>query len=597
MQLPNRIWQVSQELAATARGDSPADLVVTNARLVNVVTGEIIKGIDVAVRCGRIALVGQAQHTIGRHTRVIDAAGAYVTPGFMDGHIHVESSMVTLTEYSKAVMVHGTTAIFMDPHEIANVLGMNGVKLMIAESQQVPLRVFTALPSCVPAAPGLEDNGASLSAADIAEAVQLEDIAALGEMMNFPAVALGESSAHEIIAAVQQNNKIVTGHFSLTGEAPWLNAYIAAGIRCDHESVRREDVLNKMRLGMYAQLREGSAWHDLEETIKCITESKIDTRYAVLISDDTHPHTLIEDGHMDHIVRRAIEEGLDPVTAIQLVTINCAQCYQCDQDLGIVAPGRVADLLLLDNLARVAVEQVIIGGEIVAQNGRLMIPLNPYQYPEQAMKTVNIARPLKPQDFRIESQSASGRTRVRVIQVEENKTSTRQVIKSLAVRKGVIEPDQVQDVAKAAVIERHHATGTIGLGFVTGFGLKEGAVASTVAHDSHNLLVVGTNDSDMALAANQLARAGGGMIAVRDGEVLAIVPLPLAGLMSLEPVEVVDKQIRKLMQAWRALGCELQSPFMTMALLALPVLPELRLTNRGLIDTLRFEFVDVEITR
>jgi adenine deaminase len=586
--------EVTERLVAVAQGREPADTVIKNARLVNVNTGEITSGVDVAITHGRIALVGNALHTIGEKTQIIDAAGCYIAPGFMDGHMHVESSMLSVREYARAVIPHGTTAIFMDPHEMANVLGMDGVRLMIEDGRNVPLRVYTAMPSCVPAAPGFEDTGSELGPKEIEEAMTWKEVVGLGEMMNFPGVINGNSETHKELQATLNANKIITGHYSLPETGAGLNAYVAAGVSCCHESVRMEDALAKMRLGMYAQLREGSAWHDLKETVRSITENRIDTRYATLISDDTHPETLISLGHLDHIVRRAIEEGVNPITAIQMVTINVAQCFEMSKDFGSISPGRWADILVISDLTNVKIEKVIINGELVADNGKLTIEISGSSYPEYAKKTVHLARKLEAEDFVVPAASQN-QAKVRVIEIIEAKVGTYHRRYMLPVGAGKVQADLSQDVIKAAVIERHKATGTIGKGFVKGFHLKEGAVASTVSHDAHNLLIVGTNDSDMALAGNTLAEVGGGLVAVKNGQVIALLPLPIAGLMCEEPAEIVAGKVASLEKAWRELGCDLVSPFMTTSLLALAVLPELRLTNRGLVDTVNFKFLDLLI--
>lgn len=590
------LWEVTEELVAVATGRKPAELVIRKGKLVNVNTGEIINDTDVAITHGRIALVGDASHTIGKNTKIIDAKGYYITPGFMDGHIHVESSMVSVREYAKSVIPCGTTTIYMDPHEIANVLGMNGVNLMIEDGKNVPLRVYTAMPSCVPAAPGFEDNGATLGPKEIKEAMALNGVAGLGEMMNFPGVMSGDSNIHKELQATLISNKTITGHYSMPETGSGLNAYVASGIRCCHESVRSEDALAKMRLGMYAQLREGSAWHDVHETIKSITENNIDTRFATLVSDDTHPDTLISKGHLNHIVKRAIEEGVNPITAIQMVTINVADCFNMNRDLGSISPGKLADILLISNLTKVTVEKVLINGELVANNGKMLTQISKASYPDFAKKSVHLPKKLESNDFIINAPKKNmDKALVRVMEIIEAKVGTYTKECEIPIENDIAQINLEEDIIKAAVIERHKGTGTIGKGFVKGFHLKKGAVASTVAHDSHNLLIVGTNDEDMALAGNTLAKVGGGMVAVQNGEILALLPLPIAGLMSDKPIEEVAKLVHELDSAWKKLGCNLVSPFMTMALLALAVLPELRLTNRGLVDTVNFKFVDLFI--
>lgn len=591
------LHEVGRELVATATGREPADVVIRGARLVNVHTAEIQDGIDVAVRSGRVALVGDASRCVGDSTRIIEAQGLYLVPGFLDGHVHVESSMVTVGQFARAVLPCGTTAIFMDPHEIANVLGVEGVRLMLEEGRGLPLKVFATMPSCVPAAPGFEDAGAAIGADDIREAMAWDGVAGLGEMMNFPGVLAGDELVHREIEETLKAGKIVTGHYSIPDTGPDLSAYVAAGISSDHESTRPEDALAKLRLGMYAKLREGSAWRDIKATMKSYTERGIDPRHIVLVTDDVHPDTLITLGHVNHVVKRAIEEGVPPVRAIQMATINAAECFRMSHDLGSIAPGRTADILFIRDLADPRPETVIADGEIVAEGGRLIVDIPPFRYPESVTRSVHLARRVEPGDFRLTASGAArrGAVRARVIEVIEGSAVTRHVDVHLPVDSGdgEVRASSEHDVAKVAVIERHMASGSMAVGFVRGFGLAGGAVASTVAHDSHNLLVVGMDDHDMAVAANALADVGGGMIVVRGGEVLALLPLPIAGLVSDEPVEKVQARVEELARAWRALGCTMASPFMTMALLALPVIPELRITNRGIVDTLEFRFVDL----
>ncbi|MGB4268015.1 MAG: adenine deaminase [Spirochaetota bacterium] len=582
---------ITMELSDVAMGRRKADMVIQNGTLINVNTKELQEHCDVAIYKGRIALVGDASHCIGEQTTIVNATGLYIAPGFMDGHIHVESSMLTVSQYSNAVVPHGTTAIFMDPHEIANVLGLKGVKLMIDEAKEVPLRVFATVPSCVPAAPGLEDAGAVIGPDEIAQAMKWDGIVGLGELMNFPGVFNSVPQVHKEIEVTLKAGKPVTGHFAMPDTGKMLNAYVASGIRSCHESVRAEEALAKMRLGMYAKIREGSAWHDLKEVIKVITQHKVQSRFAILVSDDTHPDTLIRLGHLDYIVKRAIEEGVDPITAIEMVTINTAECFMLSKDFGSVSPSKVADIVLLSDLYTVKVKSVIIGGKLVAQDGKMEVPQQKVTYPEWSKNTVNVGKKLQRDDFIVRSDKQ--KVSVRVIQIHEAKVITTQIIETLQVIDGNIAPDPKNDIAKAALIERHKATGTKGIGFVKGFGFIKGAVASTVAHDSHNLLIVGTNEDDMAFAGNELIKAGGGMIAVANGKVLALVELPVAGLLSDEPVDVVQKKVENLEKAWKDLGCALVSPFMTMALLGLPVIPELRLSNRGLVDAINFTFVDV----
>ncbi|MEG0070312.1 MAG: adenine deaminase [Raoultibacter sp.] len=588
----------TRELAAVAQGRLSADVVIRNARLVNVCTAEIQDDISVAITCGRIAYVGSdASHCTGESTRVIDAEGCYIAPGFLDGHIHVESSMLSASQYARAVVVHGTVGICWDPHEVCNVLGLAGVKLMLEDVQRTPLKAMITTPSCVPAVPGFEDTGSAVFAADVAETMGWDSVVGLGEMMNFPGILAGEENAHGEVAAVLAAGKIVTGHYSIPETDAGLNAYIASGIRCCHESTRREDALAKMRLGMYAQFREGSAWHDLAELSTILTDSALahlDSRFACLVSDDTHPNTLVSYGHLDHIVRRAIEEGIDPVTAIQMVTINTAQCFQLDHELGSITPGRCADIVFLSDLERCQVTRVLIDGEVVAEEGRALFDPEPFCYPAWVTHSMHIKQRITPETFAISApEEAQGSVKTRVIEVIPERVGTFEAFADLPVVGGKVASDLSQDVLKAFVFERHHETGSFAYGFVKGFGITKGAMASTVAHDAHNLLVLGTNDEDMALAANTLIESGGGSVVVCEGRVIGHVPLPVAGLMNNGTVEEVAALVEAEEEAWKQIGCAMPSPFMTMALIPLACLPELRLTNRGLIDCRTFAFVDL----
>ncbi len=588
------LWECSQTLVKVATGAEKAQLVIQNAKLINVCTHEILENVDVAVSEGRIAMVGDCKHCIGEKTQVIGASGKYLAPAFMDGHIHVESSMLTVGEYAKAVVAHGTSGIFMDPHEICNVLGLDGVKYMLEDAKRTPLKAMLTTPSCVPAVPGFEDTGASIGPKEVAQTMAWDECVGLGEMMNFPGVLGADERTHAIVGETLKAGKIPTGHYSLPETGTGLNGYIASGVRCCHESTREIDALEKMRLGMYAMLREGSAWHDLKEVSKAITNHEIDSRFACLISDDTHPNTLQSQGHLDYIVKRAIEEGVDPITAIQMVTINVAQCFQLDHDMGSITPSKCADMVLIDDLQTCKVNEVFIDGELVAKSGKILKEFTPYSYPEKAKKSVHLSM-IKTSDFSIDAKGKKDNALVHVIEVIPARVGTYDRHLQVPVQDGFLQAKPEDDILKVAVFERHHETGTIGRGFVKGFGIKNGALAQTVAHDAHNLLVVGSNDEDMAIAANALIECGGGLVPVQNGKILGKVPLPIAGLMSDEPLELMSEKVEKLEKAWADMGCALPSPFMTMALIPLACLPETRLTNRGLVDCRTFRFEDLII--
>ncbi len=586
---------VTEDLSAAAMGLIAADCVLKNGKIINVHTGEIESGKDIAVKHGRVVLVGDAAHTVGNETEIVDAEGYYLSPGFLDGHVHIESSMVTVTQFSRAVVPRGTTTVFMDPHEIANVLGMRGVQLMIDEGDPLPLKVLATMPSCVPSAPGFEDAGAVFGPDEIARGMEMEEIVGLGEMMNFPGVIHGDKNVHQELAATLLRGKVITGHYSIPDIEIGLQAYAAAGIASCHEGTSKEDALARMRLGMYAKMREGSAWHDVKANVKAITEENVDTRYGVLVSDDVHPHTLLEVGHLDHVVRRAIQEGVNPITAIQMVTLNPAQCFQVDRFMGSIAPGRYADILFIEDLAQVDVKKVMVDGRLVAEDGKLTAELPSFEYPETAVSSVRLPEKLTPSKFSLSAGDLEdgAPAKVHVMEIMEAQVGTKHQVYEIPVIEGELRAYPEKDILKVASLERHSGSGSFGLGFVSGFGIKAGAVASTVAHDSHNLLIMGANEGDMAAAGNELAKQGGGMIAVKDGEILAQLHLEIAGLMSNRPVEAVRDEVDALTRAWQQLGCDIVSPFMTMALLSLPVLPELRIANRGLVDTLNFQIIDV----
>jgi adenine deaminase len=578
---------VTRTLSDVCMGRAPADLLITNGRLVNVHTREVHDGADVAVKQGRIAMFGDAQHTRGPDTEVLDADGAYLVPGLIDTHLHVESAMVTVARFAEAVLPHGTTTVLIDNHEIANVLGLDGIRWMLEEGRALPLKVLLAVPSCVPALPGFEDAGAVLGPDDIREALTWDGVAALGEMMNMPGVIESDPATHEMIGAVLDAGLPVTGHWSLHGwDDNRLHAYAAAGVDCDHETVHGSDALAKLRAGMWVQFREGSAWHDVAECVRALTEHGLDSRHALLVTDDMHPGTLAETGHLNHAVRTAIAAGLDPLLAIQLATVNAAEYIGRRHDLGSIAPGRCADILFVDDLRE-------LRPHLVLADGRRPPEAMPSLEPPAAFRhTVHLQHPLATEHLRIAAPGANGTARVRAIGMVPGELATESRVVEAPVDDGAVPAAPALDLAKAVSIERHGGPGTIGLGFVQGLGLKRGAVATTVAHDNHNLLVVGTNDADMLVAAERLVEAGGGMIAVDCGEVLALVELPIAGLLSDRPVTDVAEQVRALDAAYTTLGTTIEYPFMMVSFLSLGVIPALRLTNRGLVDGREFRLVE-----
>jgi adenine deaminase len=588
-------WEeVAADLVHVAMGRSAADLVITNGRWVNVHSGEVIPQTDLAIKSGRFAYCGSdATHCIGDETRLIDAGGRYMVPGLCDAHMHVESGMVTVTEFARAVIPHGTTSMFIDPHEIGNVLGLEGVRLMHDEAMGLPINVFVQMPSCVPSAPGLETAGASLGVEDVAAAMQWPNIIGLGEMMNFPGVFSGDAQMLGEIAATQAAGKTVGGHYASPDLGLPFHGYVAGGPADDHEGTRREDAIARVRQGMRAMLRLGSAWYDVAEQIKAVTEDGLDPRNVILCTDDSHSGTLVNDGHMNRVVRHAIAQGLPPVTAIQMATLNTAQHFGLERDLGSITPGRRGDLILTSDLATLPIETVIARGQVLARGGDLEAKIEPASYPDTARGTVHLGKTLKARDFDVTHDADKGEVRARVIGVVENQAPTKALEHDLHVTNGIVAMDRANDVCQIALVERHKGTGAVQNAFVSGFGYTtDCAVASTVAHDSHHMIVVGTNKDDMARAANRLGEVGGGVVVISKGIEKALVELPIAGLMSDERAEVVAQKADRMVKAMQDCGCTLNNAYMQHSLLALVVIPQLRISDKGLVDVTQFKAVD-----
>ena len=585
---------VRRALVDCAMGRRPADLVIRQGQWVAVQSGEVIPRTDLAVVAGWIAFIGEdARHCIGPATRVIEARGRFLVPGLIDGHVHVESTMLTVTEFVRAVVPHGTTAAIIDPHEIANVFGLRGVRLMVDEAARQPIKLWVEVPSCVPSAPGLETPGAALSPEEVAEALTWPGVIGLGEVMDYAGVVANSGKMVDEIAAARRLGKVVSGHYPLLDLGRPFHAYVAGGIDDDHEGTRLEDAIARVRQGMRAMLRYGSAWHDVAAQVRAVTEAGLDPRHFVLVTDDSHAETLVAEGHMDRVVRHAIASGLSPMAAIQMATLNPAEHYGLSHEIGLLAPGRRADVLLVESLEAMQVKMVIAAGVVLAEEGTWSIALEARDVPAGFGDSVHLSRPLVEQDFFVSS-AGNPTTLANVIGVVENQAPTRWLKRSLSVRASGAQIDLQQDVAKMAVIDRHHQSGRMQTAFVSGFGFgPRCAVASTVAHDSHNLLVVGTDEADMAAAANALARAGGGMLVVREGRVLATVELPVGGLMSNQNAGRVASAAGRLLQAYRACGCSLNNPNMQLSLLGLAVIPELRLTDLGLVDVEKGAFIPV----
>ncbi len=571
------------DLLAVARGDRPADLLFTNARLVDVFAGEIHQA-DLAVYGSRIAGIGPGY----RAREVIDLGGRFLCPGLIDAHVHIESSLVTPSEFARAVVPAGVTTVVTDPHEIANVCGLEGIRFMLRDAEASPLETLVNASSCVPAT-GLETSGAELDAADLAELLAEGGVLGLAEVMNFPGVVAGDPAVLAKLEAFAAAGRVIDGHCPGLGGRE-LNAYAAAGISSDHECTTVEEAREKLRRGMTIFLREATNAHNLETLLPLIDAST--ERRLCLCTDDRVPADLLDEGSVDHLVRMAIAGGVEPLVAIRLATLNPAEHYRLD-DRGAIAPGRRADLFVFSDLAAPRAERVWIGGRPVAENGRPLFearPADSQTVRDAAMRgsavrdTVNVGTEL---DFTVPA--AAGEARV--IGVVPDQLITEHLVERSRIENGLAVADPERDLMKIAVVERHRGTGNVGKGFVRGFGLSRGALAGTVAHDHHNLVVVGADDRSMTTAARAVAAAGGGLAAAVGERVLAVVPLPIGGLMSDRPIEDVRRRVDDVLAAARDLGSTLHDPFMAMSFLGLEVIPSLKLTDLGLVDVDRFEIV------
>lgn len=580
--------EVAPRLIDVAAGRAPADLVIRNCRLVNVQSREVLDGYEIAVAEGRFAYAGPARD--GAAAQILDAGGRFAIPGLCDGHMHIESGMLTPAEFARAVIPHGTTTMFTDPHEIANVLGLDGVRLMHDEALLQPVNIFTQMPSCAPSAPGLETTGVEITPEDVTEAMGWPGIIGLGEMMNFPGVMNGDAKMLAEMAATQAAGKTIGGHYA-SPDLAGLYTYAAGGPADDHEGTCEADAIARVRLGMRSMLRLGSAWYDVESQISAITEKGLDPRNFILCTDDCHSGTLVNDGHMNRVVRHAIDCGCDPLIALQMATVNTATHFGLERELGSIAPGRRADLILTSDLRTLPIEHVIARGVTVAQDGEIQVDCPHLEWPDSARNTVHLGKPLAAQDFEI---TAPGKTQVtaNVIGVVENQAPTKALKADLPVKNGIVEASG--ETCQIALVERHRGTGGVVNGFVSGFGYTgQMAMASTVAHDSHHMIVVGTSRADMAAAANRLGEVGGGITVFQDGREIALVELPIAGLMSDAPATQVAAKAQQMVEAMAACGCTVNNAYMQHSLLALVVIPELRISDLGLVDVTKFAFTDV----
>ncbi len=562
-----------KEKIRIASGEGTADLLIKNGRVIDVFSGQIERK-DVAIFDGVIVGFGDYQAK-----KIIDVKGDFLCPGLIDGHVHVESSMVTVPEFARAVVPRGTTSVVIDPHEIANVHGREGIRFMADSARGIPLNVFIMLPSCVPAT-HLETSGATLSATDLKPLFREPWAIGLAEMMNFPGVIFRDPEVLKKIEAAK--GRPVDGHAPmLSGKG--LYAYLTAGIRSDHECTTLKEAKEKLKNGMWIQMREGTTARNLKDLLPLVTPKS--SRRTFFVTDDRHPKELLEEGHIDSMIRRAIQLGLDPILAIQMATLNAAEYFRLD-NVGAIAPGFRADIVTFDHLSRFRIRKVFKDGILVSENGRMLATHAPQRKALRTGSSVHVGL-LKKDAFLLRSNQRL----VKVIQLIPGQIVTKKEVKRIILKHGVAYPNIKKDILKIVVVERHKATGNIGIGFVSGFGLTKGAIGSSVAHDSHNLVIVGTNDRDILKAVKAIQAMRGGLVAVSNGKVLSSLPLPIAGLMSESPVPQVHLQLKALHRAAKKLGCNIPAPFMALSFLSLPVIPELKITDKGLVDVNQFKFV------
>ncbi|CAH2212716.1 adenine deaminase [Tepidibacter aestuarii] len=561
-----------------ATGRKKAELVLKNCKVVNVFSHEIIEA-DIAIAYGKIVGVGSYSGE-----KEIDIKGKYVSPGLIDGHIHIESSMVSPVQFARAIVPRGTTTIIADPHEIANVCGIKGIEYMLNKTQNIPLNVYIMLPSCVPATP-FENSGAILEAEVLKELIDNPRVLGLGELMNYPGVINGDDSVIKKVNLANEYGKIIDGHGpEISGKD--LNAYVVSGVKTEHECSTVEEMMERIRLGMYIAIRQGSAAKNLLSLVKGITVDNM--RRCILCADDRHPEDLLNEGHIDNSVRIAIKNGIDPISAIKMASINTAECYNLEK-LGAIAPGYYADLIVIDDLEEFNVVKVFKNGKLVSKDKTPLFNANEYNGYD-VKDTVNI-KGVRKEDLNINMKT----NKANIIGVIDHSILTKKLVKNVNVEYGLFKSTKEDDVLKIAVVERHNATGNIGLGLVENFGLKGGAIASTVAHDSHNIVVIGDNDDDMLMAINEVSRVGGGITICSNSKVLKTLELPIAGLMSDLSIERVSEILSEMLEiSYEQLHVNKNiEPFMTLAFLALPVIPEIKITDKGLFDVTKFDFIDI----
>ncbi|MGJ7035515.1 adenine deaminase [Anoxybacillus eryuanensis] len=566
---------------AVAAKQQLADVVVKNGKIINVFTHEIVQA-DIAIADGKIVGIGAYDGQT-----VIDAKGKYVCPGLIDGHVHIESSMVTPREFARVVVPHGVTTVITDPHEIANVSGTKGIEFMLNDSNDIPLDVYVMLPSCVPAT-DFEHSGATLHAEQLAPFFSHPRVLGLAEVMDYPSMLQGKQQMLAKLSAAYAAGKLIDGHLAGLDETA-VNVYRSANVHTDHECVTVDEALTRVQRGMYVLIREGSVAKDLNKLLPAV--NTYNARRFLFCTDDKHIDELVNEGSIDHHIRLAIQAGIEPMTAIQMATLNAAECYRL-YTKGAIAPGYDADFLFVEDLQSFSITHVYKKGTLVAENGRAAFSVAKATSIDKAITQSVHAKKITKEDIQI---SFTRGNQANVIQVIPNHLHTKRLITEVDVKDGFFQPSIEQDLLKLVVVERHHGLG-VGVGIVNGFQLKKGAIASSIAHDSHNIIATGTNDDDIITAIEHIQHINGGLVVVEDGRVLGDLPLEISGLMTAKSYEEVLKQLQTIHNALIAIGASSEfNPFITLAFLALPVIPELKLTDQGLFDVSLFQFIDVEV--
>ena len=580
---------MDNELIQVALGQKPADIVIKNGKLVNVITHEVYET-EIAIANGKIASTGPVPAgAVGPDTQVIDAKGMYLAPGFMDAHIHIESSMLSYTEFAKMVVKHGTTAVATDLMEVTIVSGVEGMKEVMEESKHTPVKLYYPVPAFMEEN-GLQTTGSTLHPEMIDQLIQMPEAVGLAEVLAPPILAGSPASAH-MLELAKKYHKTAEGHApAVMGEA--LNAYVGAGVTSDHESTNKEEALAKLRSGLHVLMREGSASTDLRPCLKIITEEHVDTRYCSMVSDDIDALHISRKGHLDNKVRIAVEEGVDPVSAIQMVTINPAENFHLQDRLGSITPGKIADIVFLSSLEQCSVEKVIANGELVVDDRKLTKELPAPNYSNLLRGTVKLSHKITGDDLVLKVDPKYTAAKVHVIGASHDTLLTDALEADLPVENGVVLPDVENDVLRIACVERYGKNGSVGKSFIKNFGLKSGAIAISVGHDHHNITVVGTEAEDMAFAVNRVAELQGGLVLVKDGKVLSEIPLPICGLLSDLDGETVANKLKEMIAVLRTLGCEVPSPNITLSFITLIFIPCFGITDQGLFDVREFKIID-----